>query len=155
MKSLKFVVVLTVLAMLFTACAPKATPTAAPVATDAPVVTEAPAATEAVPADPWGNIVIPAGQTVKIGLSSALAGGYAVYGTDMLNGVDLAIEQFGGKLHGWTVVSDGQDDACEGASGVTVAEKFSADPLLSAWLDQCVPALPFLLKIFMLQIMWS
>ena len=46
----------------------------------------------------------------------------------MLNGVDLAIEEFGGKLHGWTLVSDGQDDACEGAAGVTVAEQFSADP---------------------------
>lgn len=128
MKSLKFVPVFLVIALLFTACAkPTAAPTAAPVATEAPVVTEAP--TEAA-VDPWGNIVIPAGQPVKVGLSSALAGGYAVYGTDMLNGVDLAIEQFGGTLKGWTVVSDPQDDACEGASGVTVAEKFSADPAI-------------------------
>ena len=92
--------------------------------------TSAPAVATSAPADPWGNIVIPPGQTVKVGLSSALAGGYAAYGLDMLNGVDLAIEQFGGKLHGWTIASDGQDDACEGAAGVTVAEKFSADPNL-------------------------
>ncbi len=128
MKSLKFLPVLLVIALLFTACAkPTAAPTAA--ATEGPVSgapTEAP--TEAAPVDPWGNIVIPAGQSLKIGLSSALAGAYAVYGTDMLNGVDLAIEQFGGTLKGFTVVSDAQDDACEGASGVTVAEKFSADP---------------------------
>ncbi len=129
MKSLKFLPVLLVIALLFTACAkPTAAPTTGPVATDAPVSTEAP--TEAAPVDPWGNIVVPAGQPLKVGLSSALAGGYAVYGTDMLNGVDLAIEQFGGTLKGWTVVSDPQDDACEGAAGVTVAEKFSADPAI-------------------------
>jgi len=129
MKKIRLFGALLVLALLFTACAPKATPTAAPAKTEA--ATEAAvAATEAAPADPWGDIVIPAGQSVKIGLSSALAGGYAVYGTDMLNGVDLAIQQFGGSLKGFPVVSDGQDDACEGASGVTVAEKFSADPLI-------------------------
>ncbi len=130
MKTLKFVPVLLIIALLFSACAkPTAAPTAESAATEAPAsaaATEAPVVAE----DPWGNIVIPAGQSVKIGLSSALAGGYAVYGTDMLNGVDLAIEKFGGSLHGFTVVSDPQDDACEGASGVTVAEKFSADPAI-------------------------
>ncbi len=131
MKKISVLAVLLVLAMVFTACKPAATPTAAPAATGAATeaATEA-AATEAAPADPWGDIVIPAGQSVKVGLSSALSGGYAVYGTDMLNGVDLAIEQFGGKLKGFPVVSEGQDDGCEGASGVTVAEKFSADPLV-------------------------
>jgi branched-chain amino acid transport system substrate-binding protein len=129
MKAMKFLAIFTVLAVLLSACAGAATP----VATEAPAATEA-AATEAaateapVAEDAWGNIVIPAGTEVKIGMSSALAGAYAVYGTDMLNGVDLAIEQFGGTIQGFTVVSDGQDDACEGAAGVTVAEKFSADP---------------------------
>ena len=47
-----------------------------------------------------GKYCYPAGQSLKVGLSSALAGGYAVYGTDMLNGVDLAIEKFGGTLQG-------------------------------------------------------
>jgi branched-chain amino acid transport system substrate-binding protein len=130
MKALKFVALFTVFAVLFTACAPVATPvveTAAPAETTAPAESAVPAATTA-PEDPWGNIVIPAGQPVKLGLSSALAGGYAVYGTDMLNGVDLAIEKFGGQLRGWTLQSDPQDDGCEGAPAVTVAEKFSADP---------------------------
>lgn len=126
MKALKIFPALLIIALLFSACAtPTAVPTAAPAVTDAPV-SDTPV--EVAAEDPWGNIVIPAGQPLKIGLSSALAGGYAVYGNDMLNGVDLAIEQFGGNLKGWTVVSDPQDDACEGAAGVTVAEKFSADP---------------------------
>lgn len=128
MKTRFMIVLLVALALLAAGCGPAATtaaPTSAVPATAAPA-TDVPA-TEA-PVDPWGNIVIPAGQSVKVGLSSALAGGYAVYGTDMLNGVDLAIEKFGGTLKGWTLTSEGQDDGCEGAAGVTVAEQFSADP---------------------------
>jgi branched-chain amino acid transport system substrate-binding protein len=104
---------------------PASTEASAPASTDS----NTPASTEAAPADdPWGNIVIPAGEKLKVGLSSALSAGYAVYGNDMLNGVNLAIEKFGGKLNGWDVVAEGQDDQCEGAPGVTVAEQFSADP---------------------------
>lgn len=78
----------------------------------------------------WGNLVIPKGGEVKIGVSSALSAGYAVYGQDMLNGVNLAIEKFGGSLKGFKVVAVGGDDQCEGAPGVTVAEQFSADPAI-------------------------
>ncbi|MBN1429477.1 MAG: branched-chain amino acid ABC transporter substrate-binding protein [Anaerolineae bacterium] len=80
--------------------------------------------------DPWGNMVFAPGAEVKIGVSSALTAGYAVYGQDMLNGVELAIEDFGGTLQGWTLTSEGADDGCEGAPGVTVAEQFSADPAI-------------------------
>ena len=78
----------------------------------------------------WGELKIPKGGKVTIGVSSALSAGYAVYGQDMLNGVNLAIEKFGGKLKGFPVVAVGGDDQCEGAPGVTVAEQFSADPTL-------------------------
>ena len=87
------------------------------------------AATEA-PKDAWGDLVIPKGGEVKIGVSSALSAGYAVYGKDMLDGVNLAIEKFGGSLKGFKVVAVGGDDQCEGAPGVTVAEQFSADPAI-------------------------
>lgn len=83
---------------------------------------------EPMPLDPWGEIVYAPGTTIKIGLSSALAGGYAVYGQDMFNGVEMAIEDFGGELLGWPIIVEGGDDACEGAPAVTVAEQFSADP---------------------------
>ena len=98
-----------------------------PAVTTTPTVPAGPTATSA-PVDPWGNITIPAGQSIKLAVSTALAGGYAVYGTDMLNGVNLAIDKFGGKLKGFTLIAEGQDDNCDGAAGVTVAEKFSADP---------------------------
>jgi branched-chain amino acid transport system substrate-binding protein len=98
-------------------------------ATQAPTAEEPAAAapTEEHPADPWGDIVYSPGTKVKIGMSSALTAGYAVYGQDMLNAVELAAEQFG-NLDGWELTVEGGDDGCEGAPGVTVAEKFAADP---------------------------
>ena len=77
--------------------------------------------------DEWGNMVFAPGTEIKLAVSSALAGAYAVYGQDMLNGVDSAIAEFG-DLMGWTVISEGGDDECEGAPAVTVAEQFAADP---------------------------
>jgi branched-chain amino acid transport system substrate-binding protein len=97
------------------------------------VITACKPATEEAPAveDEWGLITYAPGTKVKIGVSSALAGGYAVYGQDMLNGVDLAIADFG-DLKGFEVVSEGGDDGCEGAPAVTVAEQFAADPTVVA-----------------------
>ncbi len=112
-------------AVVLASCAPAAAP-----AEEAPAVEEAPA--EEAPAiveDEWGYITIPAGESLKIGLSSALSGGYAVYGQDMLNGVEIAIDNFG-DLEGFPIIVEGGDDLCEGAPGVTVAEQFCADPFI-------------------------
>jgi len=54
----------------------------------------------------WGVMTFAPGTEIKIGVSSALAGGYAVYGQDMLNGVNLAISDFG-TLNGWSLVAEG------------------------------------------------
>lgn len=124
---------LAIASLVLSACGPAATPTEEAPATAAPAVTEQPAATEppTAVAEDWGQMVFAPGTEIRIGVSSALAGGYAVYGQDMLNGVDLAISDFG-NLMGWQVVSEGGDDGCEGAPGVTVAEQFAADPSLLA-----------------------
>ena len=138
MKSMKFLAIFAIIAVLLSACGGTATPAA----TDA-AATEA-AATEAAAAeDEWGYITIPAGESLKVGISTALAGAYAVYGEDMLNSVELAIANFGGSLKGFTLVSEGQDDSCDGAVGVTVAEKFSADPSILGVIGQCVLELLF------------
>jgi len=124
-------VMLMVASMALTACA-KATPTEAPAVepTEAPAVepTEAPPTEEPIVIeDDWGLMTFAPGTEIKLAVSSALAGAYAVYGQDMLNGVDLAIADFG-EIMGWEFISEGGDDGCEGAPAVTVAEKFAADP---------------------------
>jgi branched-chain amino acid transport system substrate-binding protein len=112
-RLIKLVAALMLTSMILTACAPAA---------EEPVVIE----------DEWGLITFAPGSMITLGVSSALAGAYAVYGQDMLNGVDLAIADFGGTLQGWEIESEGGDDGCEGAPAVTVAEQFAADPTLLA-----------------------
>ncbi len=129
MKTRAFLVLLTVSALILSACGQAAQPTdSGESATSAPSTGDT--SPTAAPEDEWGSLVFKPGETVKVGLSSALSGGYAVYGTDMLNGVNLAIDEFGGSLKGWKLSVEGQDDLCDGAAGVTVAEKFSADPAI-------------------------
>jgi len=131
---------LTIAMVLFAACGGTApAEEAAPVEEAAPAEEEAAAeetsaeeeaaAEETSAEDEWGYIVIPEGEDVVVGLSSALTAGYAVYGQDMLNGVTVAIQDFG-DLQGWNLAVEGADDQCEGAPGVTVAEQFSANPYL-------------------------
>lgn len=133
MKTRFMIVLFVVFALVLASCGPAETaesaePTAAAAAPT--TAAAAPTADAGAAEDPWGYIVIPPGETLKVGLSSALSAGYAVYGTDMLNGVQLAIDEFGGSLKGWELAAEGQDDLCEGAPGVTVAEQFSADPFI-------------------------
>lgn len=120
------IVMLMVASMALTACA-KATPTEAPAVEPTEAPPEPPTEEPIVIEDDWGLMTFAPGTEIKLAVSSALAGAYAVYGQDMLNGVDLAIADFG-EIMGWEFISEGGDDGCEGAPAVTVAEKFAADP---------------------------
>jgi branched-chain amino acid transport system substrate-binding protein len=104
----------------------------------------APIVTFTTPKDAWGEIVVPKGSEVKIGVSSPLSvspprsADYAIFGQETLNGVNLAVEKFGGRLKGFKVVTVSGDDQCEVAPTVTVATQFSADThLLGVVGPQC------------------
>ncbi|RJQ42020.1 MAG: branched-chain amino acid ABC transporter substrate-binding protein [Anaerolineaceae bacterium] len=122
-KRFLIISLLTIGMVLFAACGG-----AAPA--DEATSAETPAeAAESTAEDEWGYITVPAGEKVVLGLSSALSAGYAAYGQDMLNGVTVAVQDFG-DLNGWEIAVEGGDDQCEGAPGVTVAEQFSSNPYL-------------------------
>ena len=82
---------------------------------------------EAAIKDEWGVIAIPRGGAVKIGLGTTLSGAYAKLGLDIKNGVEMAVRDKGGIL-GFQIELKAEDDQCEGAPSVAVAEKFGADP---------------------------
>lgn len=135
-RSMSLLALLLVAGLLLAACGGAEEAAAGPA--DEAVVEEAAdepadeASDEAMEEDPWGYMVFEPGTEIKLAVSSALSGGYAVYGQDMLNGTELAIEDFGGELEGWALTVEGGDDGCEGAAGVTVAEQFAADPQVLA-----------------------
>lgn len=77
--------------------------------------------------DEWGLITIPQGGAIKIGLGTTLSGAYAKLGLDIKNGVEMAVKDKGSIL-GFQIELRVEDDQCEGAPSVAVAEKFGADP---------------------------
>jgi branched-chain amino acid transport system substrate-binding protein len=116
-----------------------------------------PIATSTSPKDAWGALVVPKGSEVEIGVSSPLSADLTDWGQDMLNGVNLAIEKFGGNLKGFKVVALSGDDQCEVAPSVTVATQFSTsanmlgviDPMCSSTV---VPASEIYSKVHLLMI---
>ena len=81
-------------------------------------------------ADEWGDIVIPAGDPIKIGLGTMLSGGYATMGIDIKNAVEMAVKEKG-QIMGHLLELQAEDDQCEGAPSVSIAEKFCNDPLVA------------------------
>jgi len=81
-------------------------------------------------ADEWGRIEIPAGKPIKIGMGSALSGSYATLGLDIRNAVEMAVLEKGTIL-GHPLQLQAEDDGCEGAPSVAVAERLCNDPLVA------------------------
>lgn len=136
MKSIKFLAVFMILAMLLAACGQAAATEApaAPAATEAPAAaTKAPAASGAPEAcaDALGCAVFEEGDVIKIGMGAPMTGGNASYGIDISQGATIAMED-AGDIEGWTFVLDAQDDGGSAEGGAAVANKFVADPAIVA-----------------------
>ncbi len=78
-------------------------------------------------ADEWGEFVVPAGEAVKVGLGTMLSGGYATMGIDIKNAVEMAVKEKK-EIMGHPLELEAEDDQCEGAPSVAIAEKFCNDP---------------------------
>ncbi|MFN2555489.1 MAG: branched-chain amino acid ABC transporter substrate-binding protein [Nitriliruptorales bacterium] len=68
-------------------------------------------------------------KTVKIGLIAPLTGDLSAIGAGIRNGVDLAIRQANesGRIPGWEIVLDAQDDAAKPDIGAQAATKLASD----------------------------
>ena len=107
-------------ALVMTACSSgsaEVTPAAESTTTDEVVVQEEPADSEA-PAESGGEM--------QLAYTATLTGEFAVFGLDMLDGVNLAIEQINasGGINGATVNLETADDQGKPTNGPVVAQKF-------------------------------
>ncbi len=73
-------------------------------------------------------------KTVKIGLIAPLTGDISAIGVGIRNGVDLAIRQAnsGGRIPGWEIVFDPQDDGAKPDIGAQAATKLTSDRQVAA-----------------------
>ncbi len=128
--------ILVVVALAFSACTAPAAP-AADTAAPATDTTAAPAADAAAPAaggctDAIGCVEIAAGDPIKIGWAQAVAGPNSSLGTDMVRGIEIAVDDLGGEILGHPIELVGEDTGCTPEGGQSAAAKLASDSSLFA-----------------------
>ena len=82
--------------------------------------------------DPIGVVKFKPGQPVHIAAWFVVAGPDASLGTDTKRGVEIAIEDKGGKVLGFPIKLSVQDTGCNAEGGQAAATKLAADPTIMA-----------------------
>jgi len=82
------------------------------------------------PTDPIGVVTIKPGEPLHIAYWFVVAGPDASLGTDTKRGVEIAIDDKGGKLLGFDIKLTGEDSACNAEGGTAAATKLAADPTI-------------------------
>jgi len=136
MKIKNFAILMIVLLVTLSACAPE--PIEEPVSveeeqTDEPVgpVEVVDGLPQACLDDAFGCAVIPQGETIKIGMGAPLLGDYSMFGTDISQGVSLALQLDDG-FEGWTYELVAEDTGGAPEAGAAVANKMVTDPTVVA-----------------------
>lgn len=77
--------------------------------------------------DPLGVVQIPAGEPLHIAYWGVLSGADSSLGEDSKQGVEIAIDDFGGKFKGHDIRLTTEDGLCTPDGGATAAQKLAAD----------------------------
>ena len=108
-----------------------AAPTAVVVAPTAVVVpTAAPVA--ATCTDKIGCLTIGATDPIHVAYMLVVSGPNSSLGIDSRRGIEIAVDDKGGKIAGHTVKLDGQDGGCSADTGQTAGTKLAADKTIVA-----------------------
>jgi len=130
MKFARVGVAIAAAAIVVSACggsssSPTTAPATAAPATAAPA-TAAPASMAPVE-DPLGVVQIPAGEPLHIAYWGVLSGADSSLGEDSKQGVEVAIDDLGGKFKGHDIRLTTEDGLCTPDGGATAAQKLAAD----------------------------
>ena len=80
--------------------------------------------------DKIGCVTIGPTEPIHIAYLLVVAGPNAALGTDSRNGVQIAIDDAGGKILDHTIKFDGEDGGCSAEGGTAAATKLAADPTI-------------------------
>jgi branched-chain amino acid transport system substrate-binding protein len=84
----------------------------------------------AAPSDELGVITVPAGDPIHIAYWGVLSGADSTLGEDSKRGVEIAIDDKGGKLLDHDIQLTQEDGLCTPEGGATAAQKLAADTTL-------------------------
>ncbi len=109
------------------------------------------AATPFVYEDKIGVLKIKPGEPIHIAYWFVVTGPDASLGIDTKRGIEIAIDDKGGKLLGHPIKLTGQDSGCNAEGGVAAATKLAADPTIVALVgsncsSEARPGVPILTK---------
>ena len=82
--------------------------------------------------DTVGVVTIKPGDPIHIACWMVIAGPDASLGTDTKRGVEIAVDDKGGKLLGHPIKVSAQDTGCNAEGGQAAATKLAADPTIVA-----------------------
>ena len=82
--------------------------------------------------DPIGCVKIAPTDPIHIAYLLVVSGANASLGVDSRNGVEIAIDDAGGKILGHTIQFDGQDGLCTADGGQAAGTKLASDPTIVA-----------------------
>ena len=82
--------------------------------------------------DPIGVVKLRAGEPIHIAYWVVISGPNTSLGTDVVRGIEIAVDTFGGSIKGWPLKISGQDAGCSAEGGQAAATRLAADPTIVA-----------------------
>ncbi len=82
--------------------------------------------------DPIGVVKLRPGEPIHIAYWVVISGPNTSLGTDVVRGIEIAVDDFGGQIKGWPLKLSGQDAGCSAEGGQAAATKLAADPTIVA-----------------------
>ena len=82
--------------------------------------------------DPLGEVKLRAGEPIHIAYWVVISGPNTSLGTDVVRGIEIAVDDFGGSIKGWPLKISGQDAGCSAEGGQAAATRLAADPTIVA-----------------------
>ena len=82
--------------------------------------------------DPIGEVKLRPGEPIHIAYWVVISGPNTSLGTDVVRGIEIAMDDFGGQIKGFPLKLSGQDAACSAEGGQAAATKLAADPSIVA-----------------------
>lgn len=127
-RTLGFPLLIAIIGLALAACGPQATPAVPKAeATKAPAPTATSAPAKPKPG-PLGAVELGPDDPIKIAAIQAISGAVASLGTDQVRGIEIAIDDHGGKLLGHPIELQVEDGQCNSEGGTTAAQKIVSDP---------------------------
>jgi branched-chain amino acid transport system substrate-binding protein len=83
-------------------------------------------------ADPMGEVTLRPGEPIHIAYWVVISGPNTSLGTDVVRGIEIAMDDFGGQIKGFPLKLSGQDAGCSAEGGQAAATKLAADPTIVA-----------------------